>query len=265
MTSTTEARGSAERWGPRWGGRATDWAATEAQQLPTYEEAIARLGIGRGTLVLEVGCGSGVFLRAAADRGAQVSGLDASTELVELARAHVPEADMRVGDMQFLPYADDAFDVVAGFNSFFFAADIVAALREAGRVAKPGGRVLIQVWGRHERCSLDAIKPIVRPFFPGADPNAPPPPDLSEPGLVEGLASAAGLVPESTFDLSWAYVYKDEDALARSLLSAASVGDAAGRREGEVRRALIDVLTPYRTPDGGFRLENEWHYLVASA
>jgi 2-polyprenyl-3-methyl-5-hydroxy-6-metoxy-1,4-benzoquinol methylase len=102
MTSTTEARGSAERWGPRWGGRATDWAATEAQQLPTYEEAIARLGIGRGTLVLEVGCGSGVFLRAAAERGAQVSGLDASTELVELARAHVPEADMRVGDMQFL-------------------------------------------------------------------------------------------------------------------------------------------------------------------
>jgi hypothetical protein len=32
-----------------------------------------------------------------------------------------------------------------------------------------------------------------------------------------------------------------------------------------VRRALIDVLTPYRTPHGGFRLENEWHYLVASA
>ena len=90
------------------------------------------------------------------------------TGLVELARAHVPEADMRVGDMQFLPYADDAFDVVAGFNSFFFAADIVAALREAGRVAKPGGHVLIQVWGRHERCSLDAIKPIVQAVLPGA-------------------------------------------------------------------------------------------------
>jgi SAM-dependent methyltransferase len=265
MTSTTATTGSAERWGPRWGGRATDWAATEEQQLPTYEEAIRRLGIGHGTRVLEVGCGSGVFLRAASERGAHVSGLDAAPQLIELARARVPEADVRVGDLQFLPYEDDAFDVVAGFNSFFFAADMVAALREAGRVAKPGGRVLIQVWGRHERCSLDAIKPIVRPFFPGTDPNAPPPPDLSEPGLLERLASAAGLVPESTFDLSWAYVYEDEDALARSLLSAASVGDAAGEREGVVRRALIDVLAPYRTADGGYRLENEWHCLVATA
>ena len=50
--------------------------------------------------------------------------------------------------MQFLPYDDDQFDVVAGFNSFFFAADMVAALREAARVAKLGTPVVIQVWGR---------------------------------------------------------------------------------------------------------------------
>ncbi len=48
MTSTTSSAGSAERWGPRWGARADDWAATEEQQLPTYEEAIRRLGIGAG-------------------------------------------------------------------------------------------------------------------------------------------------------------------------------------------------------------------------
>ena len=96
--------------------------------------------------------------------------------LVELARARVPEADLSVGDLQHLPYEDDAFDVVAGFNAFFFADDMVAALREAGRVAKPGSPVVIQVWGAHGRCSLDAIKPLVRPFFPGYDPDAPPPP-----------------------------------------------------------------------------------------
>ena len=97
--------------------------------------------------MLEVGCGTGVFLRLAASRGARASGLDASVALVELARARVPEADVRVGEMQALPYASDSFDVVVGFNAFFFAADMVEALREAGRVANPGAPVAIQVWG----------------------------------------------------------------------------------------------------------------------
>ena len=261
MEATTTTEGSAGRWGPRWGSR----AATEEQQLPTYEAAIERIGIGAGTRVLEVGCGSGVFLRAAADRGARVSGLDASSALLELARSRVPEADLHLGDLQFLPFADDAFDVVVGFNSFFFASDIVAALREAGRVAVPGGTVLIQVWGRHGTCDLDAIKPIVRPFFPGYDPSAPPPPDLAEPGALEGLASAAGLAPGDAFDVAWAFAYEDDDALTRSLLAAGGVGVAAGERESEVRAALLGVLEPFRTPEGGYRLENTWHFLLATA
>jgi SAM-dependent methyltransferase len=265
MAATDAVETKAERWGRRWGSRAEAWAATEEQQLPTYEAAIERLAIGTGHRVLEVGCGSGVFLRAAADRGAEVSGVDSSERLVTLARARVPEADVRVGDLQELHYEDDTFDVVAGFNSFFFAADMVAALAEARRVAKPGGNVVIQVWGRHGTCDLDAVKPIVRPFFPGYDPDAPPPPDLGEPGVLEQLASAAGLTPKEAFDVSWAYVYEDDEALAGGMLAAGGVGEAAGDREPEVRRALIDVLAPYRTADGGYRLENTWHFLVATA
>jgi SAM-dependent methyltransferase len=265
MTSTT-VRSSAERWGPRWGSRAADWAATEEQQLPTYEEAIRRVGIGAGTRVLEVGCGSGVFLRAAADRGAVVAGLDASESLIELARARVPEADLRVGGLDALPYGDDTFDVVAGFNAFFFADDMVAALREAGRVARHGAPVVIQVWGAHGRCDLDAIKPVVRPLFPGYDPSAPPPPDLAAPGVLEGIATAAGLTPTEVYDVSWAYVYEDDEELLRGMLSAGGVGDAA-RPNGEtaLRAALLDVLAPFRGVDGSYRLENEWHTLVARA
>ena len=265
MRSTTAIQGSAGRWGPRWGARAPEWAAIEEQQLPTYEAAIERVELREAMRVLEVGCGSGVFLRAAADRGARVTGLDASAALLELARERVPEADLVAGDLQFLPYADDSFDVVAGFNAFFFASDIVAALREAGRVAVPGGTVVIQVWGRHGTCDLDAIKPIVRPFFPGFDPGAPPPPDLAEPGALEGIATAAGLTPAETFDVTWAYTYVNGDALATGLLSAGGVGDAAGDQEPDVRAALLEVLQPFRTPDGGYRLENTWHFLHATA
>jgi SAM-dependent methyltransferase len=263
--TTTDVRGKAIGWGRAWGSRADAWAETEEQQMPTYEAALDRLGVGPGMRVLEVGCGSGVFLRAAADRGAAVTGLDASERLVQLARRRAPEAEVVVGDLQAPPFEDDCFDVVAGFNAFFFAADMVEALREAGRVTRPGGSVVVQVWGRHGTCDLDVIKHVVRPYFPGYDPDAPPPPDLAEAGVLEGLAMAAGLTPAESFDISWPYVYADEDALTRSLLSAGGVGDSAGSREGEVRTALIDVLAPFRAEAGGYRLENTWHFLIATA
>ena len=265
MNATTTTT-SAERWGPRWGSRPADWAATEEQQLPTYEEAIRRVGLGAGDRVLELGCGTGVFLRTVVDLGAEATGLDASTALIELARARVPQADLRVGDLQELPFPDKSFDVVAGFNAFFFADDMVAALREAGRVAKPGSPVVIQVWGRHQRSDLDAIKPLVRPFFPGYDPDAPPPPDLFVAGVLEGIATAAGLRPKEAYDVSWAYVYDDDDALLRGMLAAGGVGDAAGpEREAELRAGLLEVLAPFRDATGGYRLENEWHTLIATA
>ena len=147
MTPTATS-GTAHLQGPLWGSRPIEWAEVEAQQAPAYEEAIGRVGVEPGDAVLDLGCGAGTFLGLAADRGAQASGLDAAEGLVEIARERVPGADVRVGDLESLPWADGEFDLVTGFCSFFFAGDMVAALREAGRVAKPGAPVVIQVWGR---------------------------------------------------------------------------------------------------------------------
>ena len=221
----------AQRWGRLWGSRAEDWALTEEQQLPTYEAALDRVGIGAGQRVLEVGCGSGVFLRAAAERGVAVTGVDCGAAGGARTRSGAGGGAL-VGDLQALPFDDDSFDVVAGFNAFFFAEDMVAALREAGRVARPGGSVVIQVWGRHGTCDLDAIKPVVRPYFPGYDERRAPA-GLAEPGTLEGIAAAAGLKRAETFDVSWVYVYADDDALTRSLLSA---GGAATPPERGSRR-----------------------------
>jgi SAM-dependent methyltransferase len=165
--------------------------------------------------------------------------------------------------MQFLPFADDSFDVVAGFNSFFFAADLIAALREAGRVAKPGAPVVIQVWGRPERCHLDAMKPVTRPLLPAPPPGAPPAPALWQPGVLEGLAAEAGLRPQTAYDVSWAYEIADGEALGRAMISAGGLSVAAGEREDEVRQAIVEALAPYRQADGSYRLENEWHTLIA--
>ena len=182
MTTTpSAATRSAIRWGPLWGARPADWALSEDQQRPTYEAALERTGLKPGWRVLDIGCGAGAFLRLVAERGAVPHGIEASEALVAFARDRLPGADLRVGEMEDLPWDDESFDLVAGFNSFFFANDMVAALREAGRVAKPGAPVVIQVWGAHERCDLEAMKQVVRPFLPPRPPDAPLDPDLSEP------------------------------------------------------------------------------------
>jgi SAM-dependent methyltransferase len=114
--------------------------------------------------------------------------------------------------MEAPPYADDSFDLVTGFNSFFFATDVVAALGEACRVAKPGAPVIIQLWGPHERNDLESMKEIVRPFMPPRPADARPESDYSQPGALEDIARHAGLELESAFSTAWAYEYSDEDA-----------------------------------------------------
>src|SRR5215204_1644108 len=198
-----EQAGSAERWGPLWGARPADWALSEDLQVPTYEAALQRVDVGAGRQVLDIGCGVGAFLRLVEERGGKPHGIDASDALIAFARTRLPNADLRIGEMESLPWPDDTFDVVTGFNSFFFANDMVAALREARRVAKPGGPVVIQVWGAHERCDLEAMKQVARPFLPPRPADAPPDPDLSRPGALEALATEAGLRPEGTFDTAW--------------------------------------------------------------
>jgi SAM-dependent methyltransferase len=262
----TVSPGSASRWGPLWGARPDDWALNEDQQLPTYEAALARTSLEPGWRVLDVGCGAGAFLRLAAERGGVPYGIDASGALIGFARTRLPDADLRVGEMEDLPWEDDSFDLVTGFNSFFFANDMVAALREAGRVAKPGAPIVIQVWGAHERCELEAMKQLARPFLPPRPPDAPPDPDLSQPGALQALALRAGLTPESEFDTTWAFEYPDAETLGRALVAVAGLAALAGaERERELKTAIVDGLAPYRRADGSYRLSNEYHYLIARA
>jgi SAM-dependent methyltransferase len=265
-TDTTRLGGSAKRWGPLWGARPADWALSEDRQTRTYEAALQRVPIRPGQRVLDIGCGVGAFLRMVSDRGGIAFGLDASEPLVDLARTRLPDADLRRGDMEALPYEDNTFDLVTGFNAFFFADEIVAALREAGRVARPAAPVVIQVWGPHTQNDLEAMKEIARPFMPPRPTNAPAEPDYSQPGVLEDLAAAAALTPETAFDATWTLEYPDESTLRRALVAPAGIALLVGPdREEEFNDALTAGLARYRTPHGGYRLQNTYHYLIARA
>ena len=260
MTSTTAS--SAQFWGRLWGAMPGDWAIVEDAQMPTYETALEHLGISEGHRVLDLGCGTGAFLRAAADRGATVVGLDAAEGLLAVARERVPEADLHVGDMQDLPFGDDGFDVVTAFSSLFFADDMTRALSEARRVCKPGGTVLAQVFGRPDRCSLEVLKSAIMPLL-GLEGDEP---EYWRFDKLEQVARDAGLTPLESFYASWSYEFADDYALLRAMLSAGSAVAAvehAGR--AVVGETIRRSLAPYRGADGSYVMPNEWHYLVARA
>ena len=172
MTPTATS-GTAQSQGPLWGSRPPIGPRSRRSRRPPTRKPSAGWGSEPGDAVLDLGCGAGTFLGLAADRGARGRRARRRREPVEIARERVPDADLRLGDLESLPWADDSFDLVTGFYSFFFAGDMVAALREAGRVAKPGAPVVIQVWGRPERCDLAACStrsgPLARGGARGAD------------------------------------------------------------------------------------------------
>ena len=97
--------------------------------------------------MLDVGCGTGGFCRVAASNGASVHGVDVHPGRILAARRAVPGGDFRVGPSEQLPWPDQHFDVVTGFNVFQYADDVERALTEAHRVTRPRGRMAVCKWG----------------------------------------------------------------------------------------------------------------------
>lgn len=268
--STSTLTGSAAAQADLWGERARDWADVlegwSGWGVPLYRHVLQRVPAGNGSSLLDVGCGAGRFCRMAADRGAQIAGIDATGPLVEIARERVPDGDLRVGDMEDLPWADDSFDIVTGFNSFFIAHDMVRALREARRVARPGASVAMTVFGRPERCQSTTIFRVLRQFGPSPPKSTEAGPALHQEGVLEALAAEAGLAPQEAAYLPITEEYPNLETMARGYLAAAPFVRAT-RAAGEdaVREALTEELRQLEAPTGRYRLEEEVRYLIATA
>jgi SAM-dependent methyltransferase len=124
---------------------------------PIHDELIERLAPQPGERWLDLGSGTGATALRAAREGAEVTALDVSEPMVERARSDAEEAGLTlrfdVGNVEYLPYDDGEFDVIASNFGFIFAADHANVAGELARVARSGARLGFTAWKPNPKLS----------------------------------------------------------------------------------------------------------------
>ena len=216
-----------------WGRAAVDFATlSEPANCREYVALHHGLGVSDGERLIDVACGSGLAIELARLRGADCAGIDASARLVAVAQDRSPDADIRVGDMHALPWADESFDVATSFRGIWGTTP--AALGEIHRVLKPGGRVGITVWG-HIKLSLGAwaLAPFRLAHSVKVEHQAAMV-SLGRPGAGEEILARYGFSDIERVDIPFVWEFADPETYARALASTGpayeaieNVGEAA--------------------------------------
>jgi ubiquinone/menaquinone biosynthesis C-methylase UbiE len=137
-------------------GRAMAYILNRANR-PINQRAVERLNVGPSDSVLEIGFGGGVAIaKLLARTKGFVAGIEISDPMIGHGRRRfrreieAGRLEVRRGDASDLPYEDGRFDRVLTVQTIYFWPDPATGLREAHRVLKPGGRLLIATVAKEE-------------------------------------------------------------------------------------------------------------------
>lgn len=131
-----------------WPEKYDRWFETPTGEIVKKAESellLDMLGPDQGEIILDVGCGTGVFTLDILSFGPRVIGLDISRPMVVRACRKLKKYPFKgiVGDMMCLPFADDFFDKAVSMTAIEFVKDAQRAVDELFRVTKRGGRVVV--------------------------------------------------------------------------------------------------------------------------
>jgi SAM-dependent methyltransferase len=212
------------------------WAHFAPLQAITTEPAahlVQHAGIQAGQRVLDIACGTGVVSVTAARRGARVTALDLTPELLAVARLNAGiaavDVDWHEGDVEALPFEAGAFDVVVSQFGHMFAPRPDVAIGEMLRVLKPGGVIAFSTWP--PELAIGRMFALTARYMPPPPPGVAPPPLWGDPAVIrERLGSA---VRDIRFDRATVLV---------AALSVQHQRDMMERSSGPVRK-LVESLT----------------------
>lgn len=121
-----------------------------ARFAPVQDELVERLRPQPGERFLDLATGTGEVAVRAARTGSDVTALDVTEPMLEKARRRADEERLSIhfdlGDVEYLPYDDASFDVIASSFGLVFAPDHANVASELARVSRPGGRIGFTAW-----------------------------------------------------------------------------------------------------------------------
>ena len=126
------------------------WGVLTNEMLP---ELIKATNIRSGKNVLDIGCGPGNSSKILSDTGAEVTGIDFSQKMVDVALANFSNISFYQADAENIPKLDNSFDVVIANYVVHHFANPKKVFLEISRVLKPGGSFAFAMWGPPEEQS----------------------------------------------------------------------------------------------------------------
>jgi SAM-dependent methyltransferase len=265
-TTTTQpsASGTWREAGVAWGHRADDWACLfEHYSSEMLAALLPRVGVRPGIALLDIACGSGMAVRRATADGATVSGIDASEELIEVARLRTPDADLRIGSMFELPWKDESFDAAVSVNGIW--GGCAPALAEARRVLRPGGTIGISFWGTGPPLDLRACFKAFARLAPdehlGSMKRLN---NIAFPGVAEEMLESSGFDVLERGGRTSTIEWPDPEIAWRALASTGPAVPALRHADAaEVRRAVLAAIEPCRDGRGVYRFRNDHQFVIA--
>lgn len=233
------------------------WQAQLADALHALLDAAA---LAPGERVLDVACGTGlVALNAARSVGAdgRVIGIDLSDRMVDAARDHADARQLRNIDFarmdaEALGLPDGDFDVALCALGLMYMPDPLQALREMRRVLRPGGRLVLSVWGERARCGWSSVFPIVQDEV--ASDVCPLFFQLGQQDEAARLCTEIGFERVASRRIASTLRYADADQACDAAFVGGPVALAWSRFDGAARRRVraryAESIARWRTGDG---------------
>jgi SAM-dependent methyltransferase len=244
-----------------WTGVSEDAQLYENNYVPTLfgpwaPRVAAAASISSGDRVLDVGCGTGILVREAAERvgsSGSVTGLDLNEGMLSVARLVGPGIDWRQGDASDLPFDDESFDVVVSQFALMYFPDRPASLREMKRVLLPGGRLAVAVWAPFERAKgyVQLAEIAKRHAGIEAEKIIRTPHQLGDPDMLKGIFLESGIENPTITVQEGIYTQPSIDSFLESEVKGSPLNNLFDDRSYppflEETKAM---LAAFLTPDG---------------